>query len=292
MDINEININEQLGKMAEEFKSLKNENIQLKKEIEKNKESILNLNLQLYKLNKRYQVDMNELEEKYNEQFKQLLYIITNKENNEKEKEKNEIIINNKNNIINLRKSKTMINKKNSAKELEINIKKEKAKKGKNKEETIDLNKLYELFETKLFQIFVDDVEKIEPNVKNDIKKISTAIFIGGNIPNDNFDEFIENNLKKNYDGDKEEKDKKELIFATKKSDIYMILEESQLDLSKKYDKKNVDEFIKDLREKCGLTEEDYSNEELKKEIKKNKYDAKKTMISIFKNKKLYIKDD
>ena len=53
------------------------------------------------------------------------------------------------------------------------------------------------------------------------------------------------------------------------------------LSLLTNVDKDKIDEFMKELREKCGITEEDMNDNDLKKEIKYNRKDKKKMLKSI-----------
>ena len=277
MEENWININgEQFENHLKEFNILKNENLQLRKEVEKNKDNIENLNLQLIKLKK----ELSEIEEKYNEQFKHLLDVIM--KNEEKNKEKNEIIINEHNNI-KVKKNEKIPDKK-STKSLNIENKKDNLfnmvitkGNGLKKGEKIDLS---ELFETKLFEIFNDKYQKIELNLKNDIKKIFTFILIQEINPTELFENFAEKNLNnKNQD---ELKDNKDIVIGQKKYEIFSISDElEKFKLITKVDKNKTDEFMKELREKCGITEEDMNNNDLKKAIKNNKFDKKKILGSI-----------
>ena len=202
--------------------------------------------------------------------------------NEEKNKEKNEIIINEQNHK-NLKKNKTIPDKK-CTKSLNIENKKNnlfnlvitkgnELKKG----EQIDLS---ELFELKLIEIFDDKNQKIELNLKNDIKKIFTFILIQEINPIELFAKFAEKNLNnKNQD---ELKDNKDLAIVQKNYDIFIISEELQkFLLLTNVDKDKIDEFMKELREKCGITEEDINDNDLKKEIKHNRKDKKKMLKSI-----------
>ena len=148
---------------------------------------------------------------------------------------------------------------------------------GLKKGEQIDLS---ELFESKLFEIFNDKNKKIEPNLKNDLKKIFTFILIQEINPTELFAKFAEKNLNnKNQD---ELKDNKDIAIVQKKYDIFIISEELQkFLLLTKVDKNKIDDFIKELREKCGITEEDKNDNDLKKEIKNNKFDKTKILSSI-----------
>ena len=202
--------------------------------------------------------------------------------NEEKNKEKNEIIINEHNNI-KVKKNEKIPDKK-STKSLNIENKKDNLfnmvitkGNGLKKGEKIDLS---ELFETKLFEIFNDKYQKIELNLKNDIKKIFTFILIQEINPTELFEKFVEKNL--NNKSQDELKDNKDIVIGDKKNEIFHISEGlTTLSLLTKVEKDKIDEFMKDLREKCGITEEDMNDNDLKKEIKNNKKDKKKMLKSI-----------
>ena len=145
---------------------------------------------------------------------------------------------------------------------------------------------MFNLFETKLFKIFEDDSPKIDKNDVNDIKKLSIALIIKGGNPTDIVADFFEKNLNNNVEQfDENIKIKNE----QKKSDIFLILEDLHtFSLKDKIEKKFIDAFIQGLREKCGITEEDINDKDLKKEIKNNKNDPKKIINIILQKTKLF----
>ena len=286
MDENENN-NKQYEDLKKEFEILKQEN-------EKHKANIIYLNQQLKIMRDEHNEAIKEisgLKEKYKEQFQQLLNIITQKE--QLNKEKNEIIIEKDDGIIDIKENHIKLDKKEIKKDNSL----KKTPKGNNekKEEYISYRVLFGLFETKLFKIFYDDNANIDENDINDLKKLSIAFLIKGKNPTDIVGEFVEKNLINN-NVDQLEEDKKEKL-GNKKSDIYLILEDIQtFKFNDSYlsnvDKKHIDEFIQDLREKCGITSEDINDKDLKKEIKNNKYDSKKIINTILKKTKLFQKND
>ena len=284
-----MNENENNNKLYED---LKLEFEILKRENEIHKENIKNLNAQLYIMKEKQKETMkeiSELKEYYKQQFEQLInIIITQKE--QLDKDKNEIIIEKKNDsIIDIKENHIKIDKKDNQK---IENKKDnslkKAPKGKDKknEEYISIEIVFNLFETKLFKIFEDDSPKIDKNDVNDIKKLSIALIIKGGNPTDIVADFFEKNLNNNVEQfDENIKIKNE----QKKSDIFLILEDLHtFSLKDKIEKKFIDAFIQGLREKCGITEEDINDKDLKKEIKNNKNDPKKIINIILQKTKLF----
>ena len=284
-----MNENENNNKLYED---LKLEFEILKRENEIHKENIKNLNAQLYIMKEKQKEAMkeiSELKEYYKQQFEQLInIIITQKE--QLDKDKNEIIIEKKNDsIIDIKENHIKIDKKDNQK---IENKKDnslkKAPKGKDKknEEYISIEIVFNLFETKLFKIFEDDSPKIDKNDVNDIKKLSIALIIKGGNPTDIVADFFEKNLNNNVEQfDENIKIKNE----QKKSDIFLILEDLHtFSLKDKIEKKFIDAFIQGLRGKCGITEEDINDKDLKKEIKNNKNDPKKIINIILQKTKLF----
>ena len=284
-----MNENENNNKLYED---LKLEFEILKRENEIHKENIKNLNAQLYIMKEKQKETMkeiSELKEYYKQQFEQLInIIITQKE--QLDKDKNEIIIEKKNDsIIDIKENNIKIDKKDNQK---IENKKDnslkKAPKGKDKknEEYISIEIVFNLFETKLFKIFEDDSPKIDKNDVNDIKKLSIALIIKGGNPTDIVADFFEKNLNNNVEQfDENIKIKNE----HKKSDIFLILEDlHSFSLKDKIEKKFIDAFIQGLRGKCGITEEDINDKDLKKEIKNNKNDPKKIINIILQKTKLF----
>jgi hypothetical protein len=155
-----------------------------------------------------------------------------------------------------------------------------------------DLNEktLLELFHHKLFKIFYDDNQKIEANDMNELKKISLAFIIQGKDVSNIFSEYLGNTLNNNFNQLDEQR---KVLIGNKKSEVYFCLEELGEIKLNKIDKKNndeINEFIGELRNKYGISEDDINNDDLNKEIKSNKYDKKKIIESILKKIKL-IKD-
>jgi len=119
------------------------------------------------------------------------------------------------------------------------------------------------------------------------LKKISLALIIKGKDLPSLLGEFLDQTLNNNFN--QLDENRKGLI-GNKKSDVYLCLDELGDIKLNKIDKKNneeINEFIGDLRNKFGISEEDINYDDLNKEIKNNKYDKKKIIESILKKIKL-----
>ena len=265
LESNYLKVNQENIEIKEENKRLKEENNKIKDEIKLIKEEKKNkkedvINLEGNELKKNYMVE-SEKNKAYILNLNLQLMQLKKELNNLKEENNRKFI-----NVLEfLKKKDKIVNK---------------------KDESIHFRILSELLETLLIKIFWDDSQTINLKDKNDIKKIATAIFIL-NI----FDlyDFFKNFVEKYFNNNLWEK--KKLIIGKKKAEIYLLFEELRIMfLITKIGKSNA--FIKELREKCGITEEDIKNDDITKEIKNNKYDKKKVVISILKKLKLLKKDD
>jgi hypothetical protein len=285
MDDDEIiNIKKTLKNLTEKYELLAKENAENKKIIKKNEKNIINLNTQLKILKLKHQNEINALNEKYKQLLKQ-------KENGV---DKNEIIRNDKNiNIINIQNKSEEVEKLIDKKLREFEDKvyqilgKKPPKEKKGKINDLKERTLKELFYNKLLKIFYDESEKIDINDKNDLKKISLALIIKGKDLPSLLGEFLDQTLNNNFN--QLDENRKGLI-GNKKSDVYLCLDELGDIKLNKIDKKNneeINEFIGDLRNKFGISEEDINYDDLNKEIKNNKYDKKKIIESILKKIKL-----
>ena len=285
MDDDEIiNIKKTLKNLTEKYELLAKENEENKKIIKKNEKNIINLNTQLKILKLKHQNEINALNEKYKQLLKQ-------KENGV---EKNEIIRKDKNiNIINIQNKSEEVEKLIDKKLREFEDKvyqilgKKPPKEKKGKINDLKERTLIELFHNKLLKIFYDENEKIDINDKNDLKKISLALIIKGKDLPSLLGEFLDQTLNNNFN--QLDENRKGLI-GNKKSDVYLCLDELGDIKLNKIDKKNneeINEFIGDLRNKFGISEEDINYDDLNKEIKNNKYDKKKIIESILKKIKL-----
>ena len=274
---NEININEinkQFEELRNEIKLLKEEDEKNKKTIKKNVENIGNLNVQLIELKRK----IDELEKRE--------FLVDHVAEKEDDIQKNKINIDenyiDKVNDKNKKEKKGLfgfLNKKNNSSNKNIH-------KEKNVNEEVKIRTLIENFENKLVDIIFNEDNKNKINNLNDFKKICTVLLIKDKNPGELFVYFLEKNKYNTFnDIDNEKKSitiKKDEIF-TALADIHNVF------LIKDIDKHKINEFIKELREKIGITEEDMKDEEIRKEIKNNKYNIKNTINSILtKNKSLY----
>ena len=122
----------------------------------------------------------------------------------------------------------------------------------------------------------------------NELKKISTSLLIQNMNIGEIFAFFLEKNKYNTFnDIDNEKK-----AITIKKDEIFTALADiHNFFLLKEIDKHKINEFIKKLREKIGITEEDMKDEEIIKEIKINKYNTKNTIHSILLKNKLFKKE-
>ena len=126
---------------------------------------------------------------------------------------------------------------------------------------------LLEKFENQLFNIFCDKNEKIQIVDIYKLKKLSTALLIKyKNIkpPLELSKIFFEKNMNIN---DIDEDTRIKIIM--KKSNVYNEINDAQLREINKNDKDN---FMKELREKYGILDEDICDKELKYEIEYRNY--------------------
>ena len=278
MNKNEININDinkKLEFLTNEIKLLKDEDVKNKITIKKNVENIINLNYQLMELKRL----IHEIKEKYDQKYKYLLNIILERKDNEK---KNEIKIDKINNIegININQNDNKNDKK-----LLIKDKFYFTPKGKDKISNFQKGTLEEKFEIKLVDLIFDENINYKKNDLNNFRKISTALIIKGKKPGEIVDYFFNKNINNFYDEINQEQ---MFIIESKKTMFFLIFADIQnVLLLKGIDKIKIDEFIKELREICGIIQEDIKNEDLMKEIKNNKYNRTNTIKSILLKMKL-----
>jgi len=288
------NINKRLDTLESNYKLIKEENKEYEKRIQKNEDLIQNLNKLFMALYKQIKNMFCNLENNLNKKFE----LLQSKENNE---EKNEIVINNKiehndNDLFNLNiiyeEMGKMIEKK--LEEFEVNLyeslgkkpkKKSVDKKVENKEEKKTSNiddkneiiefkgkNLIEELESKLLKIMSDDKNlTIEMNDINQLKKISAALLIKKKNPLDLVAQFFISN----YISDELDRNKKENINK-KKGQILIALKDISL---KKIEKNQEEEYIKEFRDRYGITEKDLSDKKLKQLIAKYKNEEEQTNI-------------
>ena len=164
------------------------------------------------------------------------------------------------------------INKKNKKK---VDIKKSKTKKNEIKEDIIGFEgkSLFDSLENKLIKIFTEKGSDIKTDDMNDLKKICSALLIAKVDTKERINEFIKNN----FNNFQNELDKTNL--ATKKVKVF----DGLLNLSlKKIEAKNDKDFIKQFRDKYGITAKEYKDKEIKTLIKSGKQ-QKDILIEILK---------
>ena len=294
MDDNDVinNINKRLEELENKYELIKKENIDYKNALKINEQTIINLKIQIDLLKKENQMNIKQLKDYFFKEFKYLKQIKENKEIFEKGK--NEIIINEKNNnsidikLIHEDIEKMMDKKiqefeiyfikllennkiklKNMKKTEEIKI--EPQKKEKKKEKILINGKtIDELLLNKVMKILSEQSSDISIEDMNDLKKFCSTILINGEDPNSIISKFLNNN----FINSNELEDTFKNNMSTKKIQIFDI---SNFLLLKKINAKDEQDFIKQFREKYGITENDYPDKKLKKQIKKGK-----TEIDIF----------
>lgn len=273
MNNNEINnndVNTNFEFLFNRYTILEKENSFNKQRIKKNEDNIINLKTQLKLLRIEYQKGIKELHEKYRREFEQLLQLI-NENRGYIEKKKEFIKKGNHNDKINLQNifddMEKIIEKK-----LEIFKDSIFFLLGKMQEKEMNeilenkKNNLLDIFKTKLSTIFFDEKHEINEIDKNEFKKISMALIIKGNSPYDLVSSFFDKNFNKFNNVLSKDKIKN---ISIKKTEIYNDLE---INLIKKIETKTEDEFVNLFREKYGITKNDFSDEDLKDEIKTCNY--------------------
>ena len=118
----------------------------------------------------------------------------------------------------------------------------------------------------------------IETNEMNELKKLSFALIMSGKGALELISVFFAQNFDKTFD--KLDEISKEVI-TNKKSDIFIALQ--NLALLRNIEKKDINEYIKDFREKYGVSEKDLNDKKLTKLITKFNHDDKDIMVEILK---------
>ena len=257
IDEEEINnINKRLEELEKKYDLIKKENIEYKNALKKNEQTIINLMKQI-------KIIRIENQNYLNQEIQKLKKLIENKENIKKEN--NEIIINDTNNDFIIFEKKD-INFFNSLENNNINKKNQ--KKEKNNIIEFKENTLYDLLENKLSKIFSEQSINFELDDLNDLKKICSSILImNDKDPNEKISEFMMKNLNNDKHDHLDEKIKANI--AIKKTIIFESVQ--NIVLLKKIEAKDNDHYMQLFREKFGITEKDYSDKNLKKQIKKGK---------------------
>ena len=284
MEENPINeINKKLQNLIKRCEALEKENINNKKIIQINKVNILNLLQQQQRLRDEYKREINDLQKYCSQQINKIYQAFS------KNKNENEIIIENENNN-NLFYSKKIKKEIDDALEVKLqNFKSEiyfyvgqiatKEKENKKKEDIIkykDKNIINQL-ENKLNNIFYDKSQEIPDKDIKELKKLGSIILIKHKqIPLDIAKSFIDNNLSKS----KETNGIFKFNFDLKKGVILFQMGDISSEI---IDKQNPSQFLKDFRDKYGIEDNDISENELKKIMKKYNNNEKQMIEAVLK---------
>lgn len=284
MEENPINeINKKLQNLIKRCEALEKENINNKKIIQINKVNILNLLEQQQRLRDEYKREINDLQKYYSQQINKIYQAFS------KNKNENEIIIENENNN-NLFDSKKIKKEIDDTLEVKLqNFKSEiyfyvgqiatKEKENKKKEDIIkykDKNIINQL-ENKLNNIFYDKSQEIPDKDIKELKKLGSIILIKHKqIPLDIAKSFIDNNLSKS----KETNGIFKFNFDIKRGVILFQMGDISSEI---IDKQNPSQFLKDFRDKYGIEDNDISENELKKIMKKYNNNEKQMIEAVLK---------
>lgn len=285
MDENNLKIiNKKLEDIEKKYELLEKDNIEYKEKIERNENNILLLNTQLKTFKKDYKIKINDLLQSYTQLIQKMKTIIENEENIKENlittiKETEKIFDNKLKDLkdelfISLGekpKEKREKNKNENKEDLFEEIKEDKIenkKSGKNEIFEYKGKNLTSLLESKLINLFFEPNQKIDIDDMNEIKKISSAFLIRGKEPLEIINKFFNKNINNNQDVmDKTIKNN----LSNKKIEIFAGIQD--LSLLKKIQTKNINEYIKEFREKYGITKKDFCDRNLTKEIKKVNFD-------------------
>ena len=279
-------INKKLEDIEKKYELLEKNNIEYKEKIERNEKNILLLNTQLKTFKKDYKIKINELFQNYAKLTQKIKSIIENEKNI---KENLMIVIKKTDKIFDYKleelkneffisigkKPKKKKEEKNKENKEEIY---EDSEEDKIEDKKFEKNEIFEykgknlssLLESKLTNIFFDQSPQVDINDMNELKKISSAILIKGKAPLEIIGKFFDKNINNNNNqNDIEQTIKNNLI--NKKIEIFDGIQD--LSLLKKIPTKNIYEYIKEFREKYGITKKDFCDRNLIKEIKKSNFD-------------------
>ena len=260
--------------LEKNYELIKEENKKYKSAIQNNEQIIMILKKQIILVRKENEINLKKLEELFNKQFQNLKQLIENNQN--MKRENNEIIIKENNNEFlgfeNLDRNSFNLLEDNNLNKNNLKKAEEKeshqSQKNEKKDEIIEFKgrTLFELLESKLFKIFSEQSLDINKNDINELKKICSAILIRDKkAPTEKINEFLTKNFN-NYQKELDENNKK--IITHKKAKIFENIKDISL---KKIKAKDNEQYIKQFREKFGITEKDYCDINLKKLIKKDK---------------------
>ena len=282
--MDENNLNKKLEDIEKKYELLEKDNIEYKEKIERNENNILLLNTQLKTFKKDYKIKINDLLQSYTQLIQKMKTIIENEENikenlittiketekifdNKLKDLKDELFISLGEKPKEKREENKNVNKEDLFEEIKED-KIENRKPGKNEIFEYKGKNLTSLLESKLINIFFEPNPKVDTDDMNELKKISSAILIRGNDPLEIINEFFNKNINNNQDVmDKTNKNN----LSNKKIEIFADIQ--NLSLLKKIQTKNSNEYIKEFREKYGITKKDFCDRNLTKEIKKVNFD-------------------
>ena len=126
---------------------------------------------------------------------------------------------------------------------------------------------LRDKFENKLYNIFYDQSQNILEKDLNELKKLGTALLIKEKVSPLNYSKFFLDKNMENKDKNEEINEIKRINNAKKKEIILVEMEDI---LIGKIQSNNEKQFIKEFRRKYGISKEEFSDDEIKKEIKNN----------------------
>ena len=264
------NINKRLEILSKRCDSLEQDNNEYKKKIQLNQENIINLQSQLIFLRKEYTKKINEIKANLLTKLKYLFQ--NNQQNKEKGQKNNEIInLNNNDDIINIKYIYEEINKmvQKSLENFKYDIYTFIGTTPKGGEEIINEKgkSLRDKFENKLYNIFYDQSQNILEKDLNELKKLGTALLIKEKVSPLNYSKFFLDKNMENKDKNEEINEIKRINNAKKKEIILVEMEDI---LIGKIQSNNEKQFIKEFRRKYGISKEEFSDDEIKKEIKNN----------------------
>ena len=264
------NINKRLEILSKRCDSLEQDNNEYKKKIQLNQENIINLQSQLTFLRKEYTKKINEIKANLLTKLKYLFQ--NNQQNKEKGQKNNEIInLNNNDDIINIKYIYEEINKmvQKSLENFKYDIYTFIGTTPKGGEEIINEKgkSLRDKFEYKLYNIFYDQSQNILEKDLNELKKLGTALLIKEKVSPLNYSKFFLDKNMENKDKNEEINEIKRINNAKKKEIILVEMEDILIGKIQSNDEK---QFIKEFRRKYGISKEEFSDDEIKKEIKNN----------------------
>ena len=286
-------INQKLEILSKRCNELEKDNINYKNKLQMNQDNIYNLLVQLKIIRKEYNKELIALKENFTQQIKNINQI--------EQKNKNEIIINDENNdLIDFKKIKEYIKEEIKKEinnilqkqleelknEIYLNVEKNILEEKKEKIDEIIKYKdgdIKNRFENKLFNIFSDKRQEIPEKDMNELKKLGTAFLIKYKLSPLNVSKVF---LKTNIQINKEIDEISNINNEIKKANIFVVMDEI---MQRKLDINNQTKYLKDFREKYGIEDNEISDKEIIKYMKKFNNDERKIIEAVLKKIK-YIK--